>query len=137
MSPPQSPALPRRQLGSLGSGNHFLEVCLDEREVVWVVIHSGSRGVGNRLADRHIKLARAQEQALEDRDLAYFLEGTPEFSAYIKDMLWAQTYALANREAMMDAVLEQVYRLYGGTEISRTNCHHNFTQRETHFGEEV
>ena len=64
-------------------GNHFLEVCLDEREVVWMVLHSGSRGVGNRLADRHIKLARAQEQPLEDRDLAYFLEGTPEFSAYV------------------------------------------------------
>ena len=77
------------QLGTLGSGNHFLEVYLDEHDVIWVVIHSGSRGVGNRLADLHIKLARAQEQALEDRDLAYFLEGTPEFSAYIDDMLWA------------------------------------------------
>lgn len=123
------------QLGTLGSGNHFLEVCLDEREVVWVVLHSGSRGVGNRLADRHIKLARAQELALEDRDLAYFLEGTPEFSAYVADMLWAQTYALENRELMLDAALEDLFTFVGtGHESGRINCHHNFAQREEHDG---
>ena len=123
------------QLGTLGSGNHFLEVCLDEREVVWVVLHSGSRGVGNRLADRHIKLARAQEQALEDRDLAYFLEGTPEFSAYVDDMLWAQTYALENRELMLDAALDDLFTFVGaGHELGRINCHHNFAQREEHDG---
>ena len=123
------------QLGTLGSGNHFLEVCLDEREVVWVVLHSGSRGVGNRLADRHIKLARAQEQALEDRDLAYFLEGTPEFRAYVEDMVWAQTYALENRELMLDAALNDLFAFAGaGNELGRINCHHNFAQREEHDG---
>ena len=123
------------QLGTLGSGNHFLEVCLDEREVVWVVLHSGSRGVGNRLADRHIKLARKQEQALEDRDLAYFLEGTVEFNAYISDMLWAQTYALENRELMLDAALADLFAFVGnGHEFGRINCHHNFAQREEHEG---
>ena len=123
------------QLGTLGSGNHFLEVCLDEHEVVWVVLHSGSRGVGNRLADRHIKLARAQEQALEDRDLAYFLEGTVEFDAYVADMLWAQTYALENRELMLDAALVDLFAFVGaGNELGRINCHHNFAQREQHEG---
>ena len=123
------------QLGTLGSGNHFLEVCLDEREVVWVVLHSGSRGVGNRLADRHIKLARAQEQALEDKDLAYFLEGTVEFNAYVADMLWAQSYALENRELMLNAALADLFALVGaGHELDRINCHHNFAQREEHEG---
>ena len=121
------------QLGTLGSGNHFLEVCLDEREVVWVVLHSGSRGVGNRLADRHIKLARKQELALEDRDLAYFLEGTPEFNSYVSDMLWSQTYALENRELMVDAALGDLFGTVGrGHEVERINCHHNFAQREEH-----
>ena len=123
------------QLGTLGSGNHFLEVCLDERENVWVVLHSGSRGVGNKLADRHIKLARAQEQALEDKDLAYFLEGTVEFNLYVSDMLWAQTYALENRELMMDAALADLFGVVGtGDEVRRINCHHNFAQREEHKG---
>jgi tRNA-splicing ligase RtcB len=123
------------QLGTLGSGNHFLEVCLDEREVVWVVLHSGSRGVGNKLADRHIKLARQQEQALEDRDLAYFLEGTTEFQAYVADMLWAQSYALENRELMLNAALDDLFTFSGaGHEVGRINCHHNFAQREEHEG---
>ena len=123
------------QLGTLGSGNHFLEVCLDEGEVVWVVLHSGSRGVGNRLADRHIKLARAQEQALEDKDLAYFLEGTVEFNSYVADMLWAQTYALENRELMLNAALADLFGFVGaGHELGRINCHHNFAQREEHEG---
>ena len=84
------------QLGTLGSGNHFLEVCLDEQDQVWVVVHSGSRGVGNQLAQRHIKLAREQEQALEDRDLASFLNDTPAFKEYVSHMLWAQTPALSH-----------------------------------------
>jgi tRNA-splicing ligase RtcB len=97
------------QYGSLGSGNHFVEVCLDERDRVWVVLHSGSRGIGNQLATAHIKTARliAQEegQVLEDRDLAWLAEGRPEFDAYVADMLWAQRYAWGNREQMMDAAL--------------------------------
>jgi RNA-splicing ligase RtcB len=131
-----------RQFGSLGSGNHFFEVCLDENESVWIVLHSGSRGIGNQLAQGHIKLARTQakEQALklEDPDLAYFMQGTAEFEAYIRDMLWAQDYAMANRAAMMDDALEAFFTFVGaGREVERTNCHHNFTQREVHDGKEL
>jgi RNA-splicing ligase RtcB len=131
-----------KQFGSLGSGNHFFEVCLDENETVWVVLHSGSRGIGNQLAQGHIKLARshAKEQALklEDPDLAYFLQGTPEFEAYLRDMLWAQDYAMANRSAMMDDALVALFSFIGtGHEVERTNCHHNFTQREIHDGQQL
>ena len=123
------------QLGSLGSGNHFLEVCLDESDSVWLVLHSGSRGVGNKLADRHIKLAKAQHQSLEDPDLAYFLEGTAEFESYISDMLWSQDYARENREIMMSAALEDFFRFAdAGAVKDSVNCHHNFTQREEHQG---
>ncbi|MDP6548462.1 MAG: RtcB family protein [Dehalococcoidia bacterium] len=127
------------QLGTLGSGNHFIEVCLNETDTVWVVIHSGSRGAGNRLAMEHIRIAKAlcQGVPLEDKDLAYLQEGLPEFDAYIRDMLWAQEYALENREQMMNAVLNQLFRITWGKEVRRINCHHNFTQRETHFGQEV
>ena len=127
------------QLGTLGSGNHFVEVCLDESDTVWVVIHSGSRGVGNRLATGHIKIAKhlCLDKGLEHADLSYFTEGTQEFDGYIEDVLWAQGYALANREAMMDAVLFELFAQIGGSEMSRINCHHNFTQKETHYGEEV
>jgi len=126
-----------KQFGTLGSGNHFVEVCLDERDRVWVVLHSGSRGIGNQLAQMHIaaarRLARDLELRLEDPDLAYFLEGTPEFDGYIADMLWAQDYARANRDQMMDRVLRDVVTFVGhGRETQRINCHHNFTQRERH-----
>jgi len=125
------------QFGSLGSGNHFFEVCLDERDQAWIVLHSGSRGIGNELAQGHIRLARtkAKEEALqlEDPDLAYFLQGTPEFEAYVRDMLWAQDYAMANRSAMMDGALAAFFSFVGaGQEVDRINCHHNFTQREDH-----
>lgn len=128
------------QLGSLGSGNHFVEVCLDERDRVWVVLHSGSRGIGNQLARQHI--AGAKELMgryfidLEDPDLAYLVEGTPEFDAYIRHMLWAQDYALTNREVMMDAVLIQLAGVIGHNfdESCRINCHHNFTELEHHRG---
>lgn len=126
------------QLGTLGSGNHFIEITLDERDVVWALLHSGSRNIGNRLADRHIKLAKLQEQALEDRDLAYFLEGQPEFRDYISDMIWAQSYALENREMMMDVVLSDLFAFVGkGTEVDRINCHHNFATQEIHNGKLV
>ena len=119
-----------KQLGSLGSGNHFVEVCLDEEESVWAVLHSGSRGIGNQLADKHIKLAKTQVLGLEDPNLAYFIQGTPDFTAYVDDMLWAQDYALENREIMMDAVLHQLFRFVGeGSEVDRINCHHNFAAR--------
>ena len=123
-----------KQLGSLGSGNHFAEVCLDESDGVWAVLHSGSRGIGNKLAMRHIGLAKKQGQALEDRDLAYFLEGTAAFDEYLEDVLWAQGYALQNRELMMDAMLTELLRFVGaGREIDRINCHHNYTERESHL----
>lgn len=124
------------QFGSLGSGNHFFEVCLDQGDRVWVVIHSGSRGVGNILATGHIKRAKAVcAHPLEDPDLAFFTQGTPEFDAYIGDMLWAQRYALANREQMMDAALRRFFAFAGaGHERRRINCHHNFTVPEVHDG---
>jgi RNA-splicing ligase RtcB len=126
-----------KQFGTLGSGNHFVEVCLDERGHVWVVLHSGSRGIGNQLAQMHIakakRLAGRLSQRLEDADLAWFVEGTDEFAAYIADMLWAQDYAKANRDVMMDGALREVFAFLGfGRERQRINCHHNFTQREVH-----
>lgn len=126
------------QLGSLGSGNHFAEVCLDENDSVWAVLHSGSRGIGNKLAMRHIGLAKKQHQALEDPDLAYFLEGTTEFETYVEDVLWAQAYALENRELMMDAMLAELWKHVGsGQEIERINCHHNYTEQERHMDREL
>lgn len=131
-----------KQFGTLGSGNHFVEVCVDERARVWVVLHSGSRGIGNQLAQMHIakarNLAKDLELRLEDPDLAYFLECTPEFEAYIADMLWAQDYARANRDQMMDNAMREVFAFLGfGRETQRINCHHNFTQREVHNGVEL
>ena len=134
-----------RQLGTLGSGNHFIEVCVEtpgQNDALWVVLHSGSRGVGNNVATGHIKVAvdecRAEGISLEDPDLAYLLEGTATFDAYIADMNWCQEYARANRDIMMDVVLDQLFQFAGvGYVISRINCHHNFTQREVHFGETV
>jgi RNA-splicing ligase RtcB len=131
-----------KQFGTLGSGNHFFELCVDERARVWVVLHSGSRGIGNQLAQMHIakakRLAKDLQLRLEDPDLAYFLEGTPEFEAYIGDMLWAQDYARANRDQMMDAAMREVFAFLGfGRETQRINCHHNFTEREVHGGREL
>lgn len=130
------------QLGTLGSGNHFLEIDLDEEDRVWVVLHSGSRGIGNQLADKHIKLAKrlAAESGmpLEDPDLAYFQEKTKPFEEYVRDMEWAQRYALENREIMMSATLGELFAFVGtGEEIDRVNCHHNFAQKERHGGNEV
>lgn len=133
------------QFGSLGSGNHFVEVCLDERDVVWVMLHSGSRGIGNQLATIHIDKAKGLMRQyfidLEDPDLAYLVEGSPEFEAYIADMLWAQEYALGNRESMMDAVLAQMQEWLHPKinkqwplERSRINAHHNFCVQEHHHG---
>jgi tRNA-splicing ligase RtcB (3'-phosphate/5'-hydroxy nucleic acid ligase) len=133
----------RLQLGTLGSGNHFIEVSLDETDAVWLFLHSGSRGVGNKIAMKHIKVAQAQMEKwwieLPDRDLAYLVEGSPEFTRYIAELKWAQHFALLNREEMMDRVVRQVTEWHGTPveELERINCHHNFTQKETHFGKEV
>jgi tRNA-splicing ligase RtcB len=131
------------QLGSLGSGNHFIEVSLDEDDRVWLFLHSGSRGVGNKLASRHIRVAQEQCRAkgieLADRDLAYLVEGEPEFDAYIEALRWAQRFAYLNREEMMDRLVAQVSRFLR-TDVQRVetiNCHHNYTARAVHYGREV
>jgi tRNA-splicing ligase RtcB (3'-phosphate/5'-hydroxy nucleic acid ligase) len=131
------------QLGTLGSGNHFIEISVDEQDRVWAFLHSGSRGVGNLLANKHIKTAQALNQKwhikLPDRDLAYLAEDTPEFSAYITDLRWAQKFALLNREEMMNRVLDCLADFMSApTEAAEViNCHHNYTEREEHFGREV
>lgn len=133
-------------LGSLGSGNHFIEISLDENGQVWAFLHSGSRGIGNKIATHHIEIAKKLMELyhikLEDPDLAYLAEGTREFDDYIRDMRWAQHFALLNREEMMDRVLTELsYAVYGENrtdfELERINCHHNFTQMENHMGKNV
>lgn len=131
------------QLGTLGSGNHFIEVTVDELQRVWLFLHSGSRGVGNKIAQKHIGVARALCEKwwidLPDPDLAYLVEGTDEFWAYIRQMRWAQTYALLNREEMMDRVVRQ-FSEWAGVDVERQeeiNCHHNYTEQEQHFGKQV
>ncbi|OII26276.1 RtcB family protein [Frigoribacterium sp. MCBA15_019] len=131
------------QVGSLGSGNHFIEVSLDETDAVWLFLHSGSRGVGNKIAQTHIKVAQAAMKrwwiTLPDPDLAYLVEGTPEFDRYVAELRWAQRFALLNREEMMDRVVRQFADWVGAPvdEQERINCHHNFTQQERHFGKDV
>ena len=131
------------QFGSLGAGNHFVEVCLDERDVVWIVLHSGSRGVGNQLANIHIDGAKALMKRyfidLPDPDLAYLVEGTLEFGDYIRDMLWAQAYAMGSRQRMIRLVRDELDRFMGREVplVDVINCHHNFTEREHHMGQNV
>jgi tRNA-splicing ligase RtcB (3'-phosphate/5'-hydroxy nucleic acid ligase) len=133
----------RLQLGSLGSGNHFIEVSLDETDQVWLFLHSGSRGVGNKLATRHIKIAHQQCAkrwiSLPDSDLAYLVEGDTEFWNYIRDLRWAQHFALLNRQEMMHRVVESLLDWYGDDveSLDEVQCHHNYTMQETHFGKRV
>jgi tRNA-splicing ligase RtcB (3'-phosphate/5'-hydroxy nucleic acid ligase) len=134
----------RLQMGTLGSGNHFIEVSLDETDDVWLFLHSGSRGVGNKIAQHHIKVAqqlcRQWWVDLPDRDLAYLVEGTDEFARYIRDLRWAQKFALLNREEMMDRVATCFARWAGLDEVrprEQINCHHNYTTQERHFGKNV
>ncbi|WP_229676006.1 RtcB family protein [Hoyosella rhizosphaerae] len=133
----------RNQLGSLGGGNHFIELCLDETDHVWLFLHSGSRGVGNKIAQKHIKIAQqlcAQWWIdLPSRDLAYLAEGTLEFSTYLRDLTWAQKFAFENRAEMMDRFVA-VFTQWSGTddvEVERINCHHNYTVKERHAGKDV
>ena len=136
-----------RQIGTLGGGNHFIEVCLDEDQAVWVMLHSGSRNIGKEIADVHIDKAKGIMRdymiALPDPDLAYFVEGTPEFDAYWRDLQWAQAYAFTNRQVMMDAVLKVfVHRLTGDhtvpvARLIEVNCHHNYAEKEHHYGRNV
>jgi tRNA-splicing ligase RtcB (3'-phosphate/5'-hydroxy nucleic acid ligase) len=132
-----------QQMGTLGGGNHFIEVCLDESNRVWVMLHSGSRGIGNAIGTYFIELARRDMAShvanLPDRDLAYFREGTEHFDEYVRAVDWAQRYAAANREAMMDTVLAAMRRHLASFEVTSeaVNCHHNYVQRERHYGERV
>ncbi|OLR93126.1 RtcB family protein [Actinokineospora bangkokensis] len=129
-----------RQLGTLGGGNHFIEVCLDEDGRVWLMLHSGSRGIGNLLAQHHIEVARglAHNQPLPDRDLAVFLAGTPQMAAYRHDLYWAQDYARRNRQVMLRLVRDVVRREFPTARFDDAiSVHHNYVAEETHFGEDV
>lgn len=132
-------------LGTLGTGNHFVEVCLDETETVWFMLHSGSRGAGNRIGSYFIELAKQDMRKLfvnlPDEDLAYFPEGTEHFNDYFQAVGWAQDYARANRDLMMLQVVDAV-RNSGEVppfraEVQAINCHHNYVTGETHYGEDV
>ena len=134
---------PSHQLGSLGTGNHFIELCLDEKDAVWVMLHSGSRGAGNTIGQYFIELARNDMRThfinLPDRDLAYLCEGTQHFDDYVEALMWAQDYAMENRKAMMDAILHVLRDHLPPFRIGEqaVNCHHNYVAREDHFGESV
>jgi tRNA-splicing ligase RtcB len=130
-------------LGTLGTGNHFVELCLDESGALWVMLHSGSRGVGNRFGTYFIERAKHDMRRwfinLPDEDLAYFPEGSEGFVDYIRAVSWAQKYALANREVMMDQVLGVLRETFPdlATDEMAVNCHHNYVSREKHFGKDV
>ncbi len=133
-----------KHLGTLGTGNHFIELCLDERDRVWVMLHSGSRGVGNAIGSLFISLAQQDMQQhiqnLPDKNLAYFQEGSVHFNDYVEAVGWAQDYARLNREVMMQQVLAALAREIPkpfSADLEAVNCHHNYVQREQHFGQEV
>lgn len=133
------------QLGSLGSGNHFIEVSADENDDVWLFLHSGSRGVGNKLAQHHIEVAKGLMRKWwiqlpdDDDDLAYLVQGTPEFDQYMAELDWGQRFALENRNEMMDRVVS-AFEWWTGEQVQRlddVNCHHNYTSREKHYGKDL
>ncbi|MGZ8340858.1 MAG: RtcB family protein [Telluria sp.] len=133
-----------KHLGTLGSGNHFVEVCLDEEGFVWLMLHSGSRGVGNAIGTQFIELAkqdmRKHQVNLPDQDLAYLSEGTQHFDDYIQAVGWAQKFARINREVMMQnliAAMRTVITKPFETHVEAVNCHHNYVQKEQHFGREI
>ena len=133
-----------KHLGTLGSGNHFVEVCLDEEGAVWVMLHSGSRGVGNAIGTHFIELARQDMRRhqvnLPDQDLAYLEEGTAHYDDYVEAVGWAQKFARINREVMMHNV---IHAMRGAiptpfdAHVEAVNCHHNYVQKEKHFGKDV
>ena len=128
------------QCGTLGGGNHFIELCLDTDDNVWLMLHSGSRNIGKTLAEIHIERAKklAHNSNLPDPDLAVFLAGTPEMQAYRRDLYWAQEYAFANRKAMFDLYKKVLVRRFPNIQFEDAIlCHHNFVQEETHFNQEV
>src|SRR5438128_11195697 len=130
----------RRQLGTLGGGNHFIELCLDTEDRVWMMLHSGSRNIGKSLAEIHIQRAKklAHNQDLPDRDLSVFLSGTREMDEYRRDLFWAPRYAMKNREAMLDLYGLVLRQFRPDVRFAEpVLCHHNYVAEETHFGEEV
>lgn len=134
----------RKHLGTLGTGNHFIEVCLDEAQRVWFMLHSGSRGVGNAIGSLYIELAKADMRQhianLPDKDLAYFEEGSQHYQDYVEAVGWAQDFARQNRELMMQAVIAAARQVIGKpfeANLQAVNCHHNYVQKEHHFGEDV
>lgn len=134
----------RKHLGTLGTGNHFIEICLDEKQAVWIMLHSGSRGVGNAIGTLYIERAREeaikQNMNLPDKDLAYFEEGSKYFGDYVRGVSWAQQFAKLNREVMMQRVIVAMKSVIAkpfDAHLEAVNCHHNYVQRETHFGEDV
>lgn len=134
-----------RHLGTLGTGNHFIEICLDESNSVWIMLHSGSRGIGNRIGSYFIDLAKEDMKKwfinLPDQDLAYLAEGTQHFDEYIEAVSWAQKFARCNRNLMMSAVVNALRSsgVVPGFEMTdvAVNCHHNYVEREKHFGQDV
>ena len=134
----------RKHLGTLGTGNHFIEVCLDEAGFVWFMLHSGSRGVGNAIGTHFIELAKKDaerhERNLPDKDLAYFEEGAQYFGDYVRAVSWAQQFAQRNREVMMTNLIATVRKVIAKpfeSHVEAVNCHHNYVQQERHFGEDV
>ena len=134
----------RAHLGTLGTGNHFIEVCLDENQAVWLLLHSGSRGVGNAIGSHFIELAKADMRRagleLPDQDLAYFEEGSRHFDDYVHAVEWAQEFARLNREVMMQHVVQAVRSVIAkpfDARVEAVNCHHNYVSRERHFGEDI
>jgi tRNA-splicing ligase RtcB len=134
----------RVHLGTLGSGNHFVEVCLDESQAVWFMLHSGSRGIGNVIGSHFIELAQKDMRTwminLPNRDLAYFPEGTQHFDDYVEAVEWAQNFARTNRECMMQNVVSAVRAAIPKpfeSHVEAVNCHHNYVSRENHFGENI
>ncbi len=133
-----------KHLGTLGTGNHFIEVCLDEADRVWFMLHSGSRGVGNAIGNLFIELAQADMRQhianLPHRDLAYFEEGSVHFDDYVEAVGWAQDFARRNRAVMMQSVIAAARKVIAkpfAADVEAVNCHHNYVQKETHFGREV
>jgi tRNA-splicing ligase RtcB len=133
-----------KHLGTLGTGNHFIEVCLDTQDRVWFMLHSGSRGVGNMIGRYFIERAKRDMEKwfihLPDSDLAYFAEGTDNFDDYVEAVEWAQAFAFKNRQVMMQNVIAAVRKELGlefEAELEAVNCHHNYVSRENHFGENI
>lgn len=133
----------QKQLGTLGGGNHFIELCIDENDDIWVMLHSGSRGLGNVIGTYFIERAKKEAQHrfghVPDKDLSYFAEGSTNFDDYVEAVEWAQEYAFENRREMMRLILEAIRPLLPSFQMTKEaiNCHHNYVQKELHFGEDV